>query len=450
MLKLILNGFILMLLGGCTTYAVLDNEPKKSDDTGVSYSLQSWDRKSNTISDETAILLAFSGGGTRAAVLAYGVLAELNSTYADVDGKSIRLLDAIDRISSVSGGSFTAAYYGLYGDKIFTDFEEAFLRRDIQGELYKGLLNPQFWFSSKDRTEMAINYYQKHVFHGAVFADLIQPGRPQILINASDIGLGVRFSFVQEYFDLLCSDLSSFSVARAVTASSAVPVLFNPVVVKNHSGCETAKPDWLNASGKDLNSYPQLAMTAAGLESYLDKERRKYIHFVDGGITDNLGLRALYEFVGVAGGARSFFKLIDRPAPHRLVIITVDASASDSHPEMDSNNKPPSVNELMSAVSRVQLSRYNKATLELVQQHQQLWAKDLSTPGRTVIPYFIQLSFNDIKQSDRRLYFNSIPTSFSLSDEQVDRLIEAGHELLRNNPEYQRLIADLNGVTGKD
>ncbi len=39
------------------------------------------------------------------------------------------MLDAIAAISSVSGGSFTSACFGLYGDRIFIDFEERFLRR---------------------------------------------------------------------------------------------------------------------------------------------------------------------------------------------------------------------------------------------------------------------------------------------------------------------------------
>ena len=52
-----------------------------------------------------------------------------------IDGKKRRLLDEIDGISSVSGGSFTAGYYGLFGDRIFEDFESKFLKKNIQGAL---------------------------------------------------------------------------------------------------------------------------------------------------------------------------------------------------------------------------------------------------------------------------------------------------------------------------
>ncbi len=74
------------------------------------------------------------------------------------------------------------------------------------------------------------------------------------------------------------------------------------------------------------------------------------------------------------------------------------------------------------------------------------WAREVSTPGRPVTPYFIQLSFRDINQPEKRRFFNRIPTSFSLTDEQVDRLIAAGRTLLRNNAEYQRFLAGLGGA----
>ena len=68
----------------------------------------------------------------------------------------------------------------------------------------------------------------------------------------------------------------------------------------------------------------------------------------------------------------------------------------------------------------------------------------MSTPEHPVTPYFILLSFEDIQDPERLEYFNQIPTSFHLDDEQVDRLIEAGGELLRNNPEFRRLLSDLD------
>jgi NTE family protein len=433
----------LAFLAGCASYGVIDNDPKTSVVPTGSYAI----RTEGTARDpgEVGLVLAFSGGGTRAAALAYGVLQELRDTRLAAGGHPRRLLDEVDIISSVSGGSFTAAYYGLYGDRIFEDFERVFLRRNVQGTLIRGLFSPLRWFSSTGRTELAVRYYEDSVFHGATFADLKRMNSPLTLINASDLGRGVRFSFVQEYFNLLCSDISSFQVARAVTASSAVPVLFNPVVVENYRGCSNGKPPWLAAAEVRSQDNPELAQVVAGLSSYLDKNDRRYAHFVDGGITDNLGLRAIYEVVEVAGGIRAAMTKLGRSIPRRLVVISVDAS-TDPEPKMDRSNRLPSLGETVSAVTDVQLHRYNAATLELMDKSIQRWARELSEPGGQVRPYFIRVAFRDIEEPKSRLFFNQVPTSFSLSDEQVDRLITAGRELLRNNPDYQRLVAELGGT----
>ena len=114
---------------------------------------------------------------------------------------------------------------------------------------------------------------------------------------------------------------------------------------------------------------------------------------------------------------------------------------------MDMSNKQPSIAETIGAMSDVQLHLYNDATLELMDQSMQRWVKRLSIGDRPITAYFVQLGFVDILQPEARRFFNRIPTSFSLSEEQVDRLIEAGHELLRNNPDYQRLLADLGGAS---
>jgi NTE family protein len=369
----------------------------------------------------------------------------MRDTEVMIDGRPRRLLDEIDVISSVSGGSFTAAYFGLFGDRLFEDFEEAFLRRDVEGRLIRGLLNPAEWFSQAGRTEMAVRYYEEAVFHGATFADLKKRrGAPLILINASDLGYGVRFSFVQEYFNLLCSDIASFPVARAVTASSAVPILFNPVVVRNYPDCKQGEPAWLVAAERRAKGDPDMTEVVRGLRSYFKTEKRDYAHLVDGGITDNLGLRAIYEVIEIAGGPVVMLQKRGRPTPRRVVIISVNAS-TDPEPEMDASNEQPSLMETVNAMSDVQLHRYNAATLQLMKESVTRWAKELSTPKRPVTPYLVETSFRDIQQPERRRFFNQVPTSFALSEDQVDRLIAAGREILREDPEFQRLLADLGG-----
>lgn len=135
-------------------------------------------------SSDILLFVAFSGGGTRAAAFSYGVLEELRDTRIHRDGKDIRLLDEIDAISSVSGGSFTAAYYCLFGDRIFEDYEELFLKRNVQKSLVHSMLNPTNWFrllaSGFDRTELAVDYYDRNIFRGRTFGDLLASPGPRL------------------------------------------------------------------------------------------------------------------------------------------------------------------------------------------------------------------------------------------------------------------------------
>jgi NTE family protein len=63
------------------------------------------------------------------------------------------------------------------------------------------------------------------MFKAGAFADRQYQGGPLIIIKAPDLGRGVRFSFLRDYFDVLCPDLSSFLIVRAVSALAAIPLI---------------------------------------------------------------------------------------------------------------------------------------------------------------------------------------------------------------------------------
>lgn len=433
---------MLLALGACTTYGVVQNVPLNPADPSPVYALSGFAKNPRLHSSELMLAVAFSGGGTRAAALSYGVLQELRDTRVRMNGKDQSLLDAITVISSVSGGSFTSAYYGLYGNRIFADYEDRFLRSDVEGALVRGFMDPARWFSNQGRTEMAVTYYQQTLFGNATFGDLIKGDGPMILINSSDLSSGGRFSFVQEYFDLMCSDLTKFPLARAVAASSAVPVLFGPVVLENYSGCAPGIPPWLAAAQARDRDSDYLTMVVHDDLSYRNKVAHKYAQLVDGGITDNLGLRALLAAVDLAGGAEKYIQSQGMATPRRLAIISVNAAA-DAVGGIGETSRAPTFEQTMNAVTNVQLHRYNVATLEQTRQSLIEWTRDLSTPQRPVSSYFIPLSFEDVPNVQLRRFLNEIPTSFVLDKEQVARLIQTGRELLRSNADYQRLLAGL-------
>ena len=101
-LQLLCCYLVLLVISGCSSYAVIHNQPDADAREGQAYSLNSWARFEE--SSDIVFIVAFSGGGTRAAAMAYGVLEELRNTPVVIDGEPSRLLDKISHISSVSGG----------------------------------------------------------------------------------------------------------------------------------------------------------------------------------------------------------------------------------------------------------------------------------------------------------------------------------------------------------
>ena len=425
-----------MLLAGCATYGRIDNQPLTSAAArqpgyGMSEAASAGRR------DDITLVLAFSGGGSRAAALAYGVLLELRDTRIGANGDR-RLLDEVDAISAVSGGSFTAAYYGLHGDDTFRDFESGFLRRDLTSDVLHRILSPRRWFTPEGRSDAASTLYDGTIFKGATFADLQRRNGPLIVINASDLEGGIRFAFLQEFFDLLCSDLRSYPLADAVAASSAVPVLFEPVVLQNNSGC--AAPH-LPQPAEDS---PQLQQVVKGLRGYADKQQRHYVHLADGGLTDNLGLRAFQETIDLAGGLRPFLRKIGREPNGHVVVVSVDASGKAAE-GLGLERRAPSILRAVDIMSDVQVHRYHAATLEQMQDSLQRWAKDVSTPERKVQPRLVTVALRDVVDESERQRLSRISTNFDLEGGQVDALVAAGRALLRANPEFRGLLDALGG-----
>ncbi len=75
-----------------------------------------------------------------ASTITYGILEQLATYSIERNGHRPRLLDGVDVISAVSGGAVPAAYYVLYGDRLFEDFAERFLVRDIATTVSRRIL----------------------------------------------------------------------------------------------------------------------------------------------------------------------------------------------------------------------------------------------------------------------------------------------------------------------
>lgn len=395
---------------------------------------------------DNLVILAFSGGGTRASALSYGVMQELRDTlYLSSNGHKQALLDDVDFISAVSGGSFTAAYYAVFGDELFTRFEEDFLRQSVEDALWSRLLSPRHWFrsiwSGIDRTEMAIEYYDTQVFRGAKFSDIPIGERPFVLINATDLSRGVRFPFDQDSFDWICGDLSRMSIARAVTASSAVPVAFPTVVLKNNaSECDL--------SGSPLKSrFEHLDHGSVKKRAYINNVRalrnpdeKPFIHLVDGGISDNLGLRAVSDQLEVFGAdsRREFDRELKR-----VVVILVNSAVAPRR-MMDSSPTNPSIFETIDAVSSGLIDSYAEDTKGYFFDQASEFKLQITEQRPDIEFHIIEVSFQAITEDGQRKFFNNLPTTLALKEAQVDAVIAAGRSLLRSAPEFQRLKSSLD------
>jgi NTE family protein len=390
------------------------------------------------------LMVALSGGGTRAAALAYGVLEELRDTEIVVGGKPVRLIDEIDVLSGVSGGSFPAAYYSLYGDRIFEDFEERFLKKNVQRALVWRTLAPwnllRLWTPLLNRSDIASGYYDKHIFEGATFADLTAANGPRTFINATALPEGVRFTFSQGAFDVICSDLDAFPISYAVAASSAVPVLLSPVTLRNYGGrCGFEIPEWFEEALAARTSNPRAYRYAKEIQPFLDPRETRYIHLVDGGISDNLGLRASLDRLAILGTDPEQLQTPGVKMPEHLVVIVVNAE-TEPDPTISLQRAAPGVAASLNLVSGSQIRRYNFETLLLTQEAVKGIVNSLSRVYPHYTGNFIEVSFDLLRDEDEQKYFKRLPTSFTLSDTQVERLEEAGHTILRNNPSFKAML----------
>jgi NTE family protein len=456
----------LLVLAGCATRPINVRLSQLDPNTGYRPSLLMPKRVNNDPS--TLFFLAFSGGGTRAAALSYGVLEELRRTEVVIDGQRRRLIDEVDIISGVSGGSFTALAYALYGERLFSEYEQRFLKRDVQGGLVKRVLNPFNWWKfvggSAGRSELAAEYYDEILFEGATYGDLLSKQGPVAVANGTDISTGFRLSFYQNDFDLLCSDLDKVRLSRAAATSSAVPLVLSAVTFDNYGGtCGYAYPPWVADVAK---TEGRVRPSARAVRRYLEMKEfqnskdRPYIHLVDGGVADNMGMRGVLEALEAIGASAAFRSEIGFGRIRRIVIIVVN-SRSAPKTDWDRKESPPGTLGQLVQSAGVPIDRYSFETIELMKDRAEIYgwrreieilrarvagATEAEAEAKVPLPkltlHAMDISFDAVKDPAERQRFMNMPTSFVLPPEDVDGLREIGGRLLRESPDYQSLLRE--------
>lgn len=452
-LSLALSAVLALLLSACGTPPL--NPPRNQPavaDTPV--------RLPQTLTSDTVVALSFSGGGLRAAAFAYGVLEGLRDQPSS-PGRS--LLDEVGFVTSVSGGSLTAAYLGLKGPEGLKDFRERVLLRDGEAGLRFSLLNPVnlarvLAGGLNDRSNLN-DWLERDVFQGATMGELLRRQRPVVWINATNTQHRLAFPFHERAFEGLCSDLSSYPVSEAVAASMAVPLFFAPVVLQKFpDACRQPLPPGLTSEHQgerdDLHRL-RLALKRA-MKDFRDPKAGRYLKLVDGGVTDNLGLVSILQSRVLLDTPYGPINEYDAATMRRLLFVVVDAGQGPSGDWGREVSGPSGVDIATAAVDTAIESTMRMSYAYFVPMMRN-WERDLVS-WRCSLPEerkaalrlwnpewrcedlrfaVTQLSFADLPAGDEAS-LNAIPTRLKLPAVQIDQLIDAGRRAVKQDRGVQR------------
>ncbi len=414
-----------------------------------------------TYYDDTVVALSFSGGGTRAAAFSYGVLTGLDETRAP--NISTSLLDRIDFVTGVSGGSVLAAYYGLKKRKTLPEFKQRFLLRNPEENLQ---LNLSFLNIAKGLTggvndpKQFPRWLDDNLYDHATFKSLMYQRRPLVWINASDVYDRTPFVFGRVLFGALCSDLTNYPISQAVAASAAVPVVFAPVVIQNFQGsCSVPLPDWVKRVRSQPDPSPLLSQFADALDRYHNGQVR-YVKLLDGGIVDNYGLAGLTIARLASNTPYGPLEPEEGVKLRRLLFLVVDAGRAPSGNWVQTVQGPTGV-DLITATSDTATGSGAVGSYAAFQYTMDDWQESLikwrcrlsaadrrrfgAPPGFNChdVKFFVgRISFEQF-DAPHAAALNAIETNFHLPPDQIELLIGSGREALKNSSVFRSFLGSL-------
>jgi len=463
--------FLVVLLAwtlvGCASFRVIDTQPLTAaqlEPHGAEAISKGGYRLANLSPShqlpDLLVLVAMSGGGKRSAAFSYGALKGMRETPIPTSKGPRDLLHELSGISGVSGGSFTAAYYGLYRDQMFGRYEKEFLYQDTNSYIFGIFLLPWNWTWMVDpnvgTNDFMERVYDRTLFHGATFKDLQARGRPVIGISATDLNYGTPFVFTQEFFDIICSDLDAFPVARAVAASNGFPGLFTPVTLTSRrADCGGRKPGWDRRVTPEERRDPlsRLGAQANVIDRYLDPKRTRYLHLADGGIADNLGLRVAGSMMQNLAQSPAELTRLGYDHIRRILVISVDGEGAQDA-TIAQRKAMGGLFSLFGLVSGAQIDRYNFETLTTVTAQLRDIAQALRTARCTrgkiidgaacddVQAQLVHISLAGIKPGPEKDALLAIPTGLTLKPSDADLLVAAGDAAVMNSQALHAFLSN--------
>jgi NTE family protein len=447
------------LLVACTQ--IIHNDPINQPLAPGAAVSPEFGREVDTFYDDTVIALSFSGGGTRAAAFSYGVLTGLDQT--PMPNRPISLLDRVDFVTGVSGGSVLAAYYGLKKRKALADFKERFLLRNpeesITTQIHLLNISRGLQGGINDATQFP-KWLDDNLFDHATFRTLLYQRRPFVWINASDIYSRTPFVFGRVIFNALCSDITNYPVSLAVAASAAVPVIFAPVVIQSFpGGCASPLPGWVARARANPDAPPLLKLFADALERYHSGQVR-YVKLLDGGIVDNYGLAGLTIARLASDTPYGPLEPEEGVKIRRLLFLVVDAGRAPSGSWAQTVEGPTGVT-LVTAVSDTATESGAVGSYSSFQDTVQEWQDSvinwrckLSAADRRRFGAPAAWNCRDVKFMVGRISFdqfdpqraaalNAVETNFHLPPDQVELTINAGRDALNTNGVFRQFLQSL-------
>ena len=434
--------------------------------------------------DHPLVVLAISGGGSRAAALGAAIVKRLNDLHYAAGGATRSLATDIAVVSSVSGGSVYAADLGLNGPAHAAAFMDRIQNYDGIGWLEERALNPATWVAlqleNKTRVELLQEMIEDLLQTKASMSVFNQPGKPLVLLNATDMVAGQIFTFDRDTLDDLCMNYDQVPVSLGVTASAAFPIAFTPVLLRNDSylptGCQGGRNAHLpyrlplevpggvyaNLDTYRIDRYRQSLRNETVREQGGDGEigpyrTPLYLRLVDGGVADNSALTALRRALLMPGAPADISRMVAQGKLRRLVVIAVNAR-SDPPSKLDRSTAYTTVLTMAGAISGalVDSASANSALVfqnfikSLTGDRDRLVAAGHTQANFAVYPIsidFDQLPNATAAQRQEQQQVKSIATSWTLQPGDVALLDRVAGALLWRHPCFRALVADI-GLEG--
>jgi NTE family protein len=200
--------------------------------------------------------------------------------------------------------------------------------------------------------------------------------------------------------------------------------------------------------------------TLKDMQAYGDGVHRPYIHLVDGGVSDNVAMRAVLDALEILQALHEAGVATPLDSARRIIVFIVN-SLSSPPTNWDESETPPGTVGILLKSAGVPIDRYSYEAVELLRDMAMRWqtlrlignssamaantdpavANALRVPNTEI--YAIDVSFSALKDPAELAYLNQQPTSFVLPDEAVDRLRAAAGTIITGSPEFQRLLKDV-------